>query len=64
MCFICKQGEMRSGKALYTHLMWHGKEELPCEKCGKKFRYRRLLNRHILAVHEEVQVSPIKHFLG
>jgi hypothetical protein len=59
MCYLCKQGDMRSGKALYTHLMWHGKEECACQKCGKKYRYQRLLNRHILAVHEEFQVSEV-----
>jgi len=35
--------------------MWHGKKDLPCQKCDKKYRYHRLLNRHILAVHQEFQ---------
>lgn len=55
MCYLCKQGFMLSGKALYAHLMWHGTEEFACHRCNKKFRFQRLLNRHILAVHDKVQ---------
>ena len=57
MCYLCKQGDMRSGKELYRHLMGHGEADYACAQCGKVFRYRRLLNRHVLAVHDEFQVS-------
>jgi hypothetical protein len=58
MCYLCKETDMRSAKELYCHLIQHGGvEEHGCQKCGKTYRYRRLLNRHVLAVHEEFQVS-------
>jgi len=53
MCHECKK-IFQNGTKLYKHVLTHGKPKLNCPICAKTFRFSKLLNRHIMAVHEGV----------
>ena len=54
MCHECKK-IFQNGSKLYKHILTHGKPKLECDQCNKTFKFSKLLNRHIMAVHEGVE---------
>merc|ERR1719309_595981 len=53
MCHKCKK-VFQNGTKLYQHVQTHGKVRLTCSYCNKVFRFSKLLNRHVLAVHKKI----------
>ena len=53
MCHQCKK-VFQNGSKLYKHLMSHGKSRLKCSQCTKTLRFTKLLNGHVMAVHESI----------
>jgi len=53
MCHECKK-IFQNGSKLYKHILTHGKQKLECDRCSKTFKFSKLLNRHIMSVHEGV----------
>ena len=53
MCHNCKK-IFQNGTKLYKHVLTHGKPKLNCKLCVKSFRFSKLLNRHLMTVHEGV----------
>jgi len=54
MCQVCKK-YISSPAQLLKHVNKHSDLKLNCDQCGKKFSLSKLLNRHIMAVHEKVK---------
>jgi len=54
MCQICKK-YIATPNQLLKHLGKHTNRKLSCAHCRKKFSLTKMLNRHIMTVHENVE---------
>ena len=58
MCHVCKK-YLSSPAQLLKHVAKHGGSKVTCDQCGKQFGLTKMLNRHIMSVHDP---DPVKGF--
>lgn len=57
-CGVCKK-EYKTNQSMRKHLRSHF-EHHQCETCGQTFKYKRLLENHVSALHQEYPTVPCK----